>query len=59
MAQPDWTKITSNGRPFGYQEESEKEALKLIEELKVEIDMLKKENQQLRQILEEDLKSKK
>lgn len=54
MGQPVWEKITPNGKPFGYQSESEIEANNEIEELKKEIEILKKENEQLREMIESE-----
>ena len=53
MAQPDWSKITPDGKPLGWQSDGEKKALKEVEELKEEIKQLKLNNEELLELLEE------
>lgn len=59
MAQPDWTKITPNGKPFGYESEEEKVYKEKISTLEKEVEVLKKENAQLRELVEEQINTKK
>lgn len=47
MGSPVWEKITEDGRPFGFQSESEKKALQEIEALKEDIAILKEDNERL------------
>lgn len=58
MANPNWSRITPDGKPFGYIDPKVKPLTDEIEELIKENFSLKKENEQLRQLLEEDTKPK-
>jgi len=54
MGQPDWTRITPNGKPFGYEDPAVSPLNEKLEKLQKENDILKKENEQLRELLEEE-----
>ena len=58
MGSPNWNRITPNGKPFGYEDPALKPLTEEIEALATENVLLKKENEQLRQLLEEDTKPK-
>ena len=53
-ATPVWERITPDGKPFGYQSPKEEELNKKIKELEEEMAILKKENEQLRELFEEE-----
>ncbi|MCX6822221.1 MAG: hypothetical protein NTW30_05600 [Candidatus Aenigmarchaeota archaeon] len=48
MGEPVWSKITPDGKPFGYKSDGELEALKKLEEVEKENKILRKEVEQLR-----------
>lgn len=52
MSQPVWEKITPDGKPFGYKSENEIELEKKVEELNKKIELVEKENKQLRSLFE-------
>lgn len=52
MGAPNWNRITPNGRPFDYVDPSVKPLTEEIESLTKENVLLKKENEQLRELLE-------
>ena len=56
MSSPVWEKITSNGRPFGYKEEGELEALRKLDVVEKENEELRKENERLVKLLEKKKK---